>query len=85
MENNKEKDSASKEELQMALTKKNYVLMLIGFGIMILGFVLMIGGASEDPIHEFNYEMFNFQRITLAPMVVITGVLFEVYAIMKRY
>ncbi|MFI3331294.1 MAG: DUF3098 domain-containing protein [Rikenellaceae bacterium] len=68
---------------QMALTPTNYKLMLIGFGIIILGFVLMIGGGSDNPA-EFNYDMFSFRRITLAPILVIFGFAFEVYAIMKK-
>ncbi len=76
---NKQQDT----EAQMVLGKKNLILMLIGIGIIILGFILMIGGGSDDP-NLFNYEMFNFRRITLAPILVIGGFAFEVYAIMKK-
>ncbi|MBR4149686.1 MAG: DUF3098 domain-containing protein [Rikenellaceae bacterium] len=69
---------------RMALTPRNYVLMLIGFAVIVLGFVLMAGGGSESP-EEFNYAMFNFRRITLAPILVIGGFAFEIYAIMKRF
>lgn len=71
------------KEAQMALDKGNYILMLIGFGLIVLGFILMTGGASASP-DEFNYEMFSFRRITLAPILVIGGFAFEVYAIMKK-
>lgn len=71
------------KEAQMALGKGNYILMLIGFGLIVLGFILMNGGASASP-DEFNYEMFSFRRITLAPILVIGGFAFEVYAIMKK-
>ena len=82
----KEKDNkpAVAEDARMALTTKNYVLMLIGFAVIVLGFVLMAGGGSSSP-DEFNYEMFNFRRITLAPILVIGGFAFEIYAIMKRF
>ncbi|TKG90123.1 DUF3098 domain-containing protein [Puteibacter caeruleilacunae] len=66
-----------------ALGKENYRLLLIGFAIIVLGFLLMIGGGSEDP-NVFDDEVFNFRRITLAPMVVLLGFLFEIYAIMKK-
>lgn len=69
---------------KMALSKKNYVLMLVGFAVIVLGFVLMTGGGSENP-DEFNYEMFNFRRITLAPILVLGGFAFEIFAIMKRF
>lgn len=71
-------------ENKMALSMENYKLMLIGFVIIVLGFILMVGGASESP-NEFNYEMFSFRRITLAPIVVLAGFAFEIYAIMKKF
>jgi membrane-bound ClpP family serine protease len=66
-----------------ALGKENYKLMAIGFGIIIIGFILMIGGGSDDP-NVFNPEIFSFRRITLAPMILLFGFLFEIYAIMKK-
>ena len=72
------------DDKKMALDKRNYRLMLIGLGIIILGFILMSGGKNPDP-ETFNYEMFSFRRITLAPILVIGGFAFEIYAIMKRF
>ena len=69
---------------KMPLTMKNYVLLLAGFVVIILGFVLMAGGGSESP-SEFNYEMCSWRRITLAPFLVIAGFAFEIYAILKRF
>ncbi|MGV8135556.1 MAG: DUF3098 domain-containing protein [Mangrovibacterium sp.] len=71
------------DEQQFALGRKNYKLLLIGFVIIVIGFMLMVGGKSEDPA-VFNPEIFNFRRITLAPVVVLFGFLFEIYAIMKK-
>jgi hypothetical protein len=71
------------EDKGFALGKKNLRLLFIGFLIIIVGFVLMIGGNSTDP-NVFNKEIFNFQRITLAPIVVMTGFIFEIFAIMKK-
>ncbi|MBP3425145.1 MAG: DUF3098 domain-containing protein [Rikenellaceae bacterium] len=79
---NKQTD-LKENESKMALGKKNLVLMAIGVAVIVLGFVLMAGGGSDDP-EVFNYEMFNFRRITLAPLLVIGGFAFEIYAIMKR-
>lgn len=70
-------------EQQFALGKKNYRLLLIGFAIIVIGFMLMVGGKSEDPT-VFNPEIFSFRRITLAPVVVLFGFVFEIYAIMKK-
>lgn len=66
-----------------ALAKENYKLLLIGFAIIIVGFILMVGGKSNDP-NVFNPDIFSFRRITLAPMVVLFGFMFEIYAIMKK-
>ena len=62
--------------------KRNYVLMLIGLGLIVLGFLLMSGGASEDPT-KFSQEMFSFRRITLATVIVMLGFIIEVFAIMS--
>lgn len=69
---------------RMPFTRKNYYMMLIGLGIIVLGFVLMSGG-GEHTATEFDEAIFSFRRITLAPIVVIAGFVFEVYAIMKRF
>ena len=57
--------------------------MLIGFAVIVLGFILMSGGGSDDP-NVFNEDMFSFRRITLAPLLVLGGFAFEIYAIMKK-
>ena len=66
------------------LGKENYILLVIGFAIIVLGFILMIGGKSEDPTVFNEEEIFSFRRITLAPMVVLAGFIFEIWAIMKK-
>ncbi len=62
--------------------KQNYKLLLIGLGFLVLGFILMIGGGNDNP-NKFNYDIFNFQRLTLAPILLIIGYVIEIYAIMK--
>jgi len=67
-----------------AMAKENYKYLIIGFVIIMLGFLLMVGGKSPDP-HIFNAEeLFSFRRITLAPVVVLAGYAFEIWAIMKK-
>ena len=73
----------NKENKGFALGKENLRLLMIGFLIIVVGFVLMIGGNSNDP-NVFNKEIFNFQRITLAPIVIMVGFIFEIFAIMKK-
>lgn len=69
---------------KMAITPNGLKLLLIGVIVMIAGYVLMMGGASEDP-NVFNYEMFDFQRMVAAPVVIICGIVIEVVAIMKKF
>ena len=72
------------EDPRMPLTRRNYILLAAGFAIIVLGFVLMAGGGSDSP-DEFDYAMFSWRRITLAPILVIGGFVVEIYAILKRY
>jgi len=66
---------------QFLFGKKNYKFMLIGIGVIALGFILMSGGGSDDP-NIFNPEIYNFRRIRLAPTLVLIGLGIEIYAIM---
>jgi fumarate reductase subunit D len=72
-----------KEKLNFALGRENYKLLAIGFVIIVIGFLLMLGGRTKDP-NEFSYDIFSFRRITLAPIVILAGFIFEIWAIMKK-
>lgn len=72
-----------KKQVDFAIGKENFLLLLVGFGIIVFGFILMIGGGSNDP-NVFNDEIFSFRRITLAPIIVMGGFIFEIWAIMKK-
>ena len=63
--------------------KINYKILLIGIGVIALGFILMSGGGSDDP-NVFNEEIFNFRRIRLAPTTVLIGFGITIYAILKN-
>lgn len=71
------------EGVDMPLGTKNYKLILIGVALIIIGFVLMVGGGSNDP-NVFNPEIFSVRRIVIAPLVLLAGLAFEIYAIMKK-
>ena len=73
----------NKDKLNFALGPENYKLLAIGFAIIVAGFILMLGGKSDDPA-KFSEEIFSFRRITLAPVVVLAGFIFEIWAIMKK-
>ena len=78
------KTEPAQEDPRMPLTRRNYILLAIGFAVILLGFVLMSGGGSDSP-DEFNSAMFSWRRITLAPILVVGGFVLEIYAILKRY
>ena len=79
-----QKNTRKKEETGFALPKENYLYLLIGFIVIIIGFALMIGGRSDDPNVFNENEIFSFRRITLAPIVVLLGFIFEIWAIMRK-
>ena len=69
---------------KMAITPRGLKLLLIGFIVMVAGYLLMMGGGSDDS-KVFNYDMFDFQRMVAAPVVIICGIVIEVVAIMKKF
>ena len=71
------------EKQTFVFGKKNYIIMAIGIGIMILGYILMSGGGSDDP-NQFNADIFNAQRIGWAPFLILTGLLALIYTIMSK-
>ena len=68
------------EQKVMPFGKQNYIIVFIGIALIALGFILMIGGGSTDP-DVFNEKMFDFQHITLAPILVLAGFVVEIIAI----
>ncbi len=67
----------------MLFGKQNFIIVLIGIALIALGFILMIGGGSDNP-DVFNEKMFDFQHITLAPILVLAGFVVEIVAIFWR-
>jgi len=64
--------------------KNNYLYLLIGLGLNILGFILMIGGGTDDP-NVFNEQaLFSPIRLTLSPMLIVGGYIVMIFAIMKK-
>ena len=64
--------------------KSNYIWMMVGAALIIIGMVVMSGGKSADP-NVFNAnEVYSFRRITLAPILIIAGFIVEIYAIFKK-
>ena len=73
----------STKKKELLFKKSNFKIFSISIIIITSGFVLMIGGESTDP-NFFNEEIFNFQRITLAPILVILGFSIAIISILKK-
>ena len=69
--------------MKQTLPKLNLILIAVSFVIIIIGFVLMAGKGSDDP-NVFDPSIYGFRQITLAPIIVLAGFVFEIYAIMKK-
>lgn len=69
--------------MKSTFSKKNYFVMLAGLLLICLGYLLMIGGGSSND-EVFNPAIFDFRRITLAPMVCLAGFVTIIFAIMWR-
>lgn len=69
--------------VDMAFGRMNYLLMITGVFFMVLGYILMAGGGSDDP-NVFNPDIFGFRRITFAPLMIMLGIGIEIYAILKK-
>ena len=82
-EKSKNMNEIEKDNEKMPFSRDNYIWVLIGLVFLLVGFLLMIGGGSDNP-DVFNEEIFNFRRLTLAPILVLTGFGIQIYAIMKK-
>ena len=78
------KENNVNENGKMAMTAKGIRLLLAGLVVIVSGYILMMGGGSDDP-QVFNYAMFDFRRLLAAPIVIIAGLVIEVVAIMKVF
>ncbi|MBQ0006526.1 MAG: DUF3098 domain-containing protein [Alistipes sp.] len=68
---------------KFSISEKNVFIILAGLVIMILGYVLMTGGGSENP-EEFSYDIFSARRLTVAPLLILIGFVTEIFGIMHR-
>lgn len=83
----KEKAQAAKQvqsTTPFLFDRTNYIIMVAGVLVVILGFVLMSGGATDNPAVFPKEEIYSTMRITIAPIVVILGFAIEIFAILKR-
>ena len=64
--------------------KKNILFVLIGVALMLVGYLTMIGGGSDDPNIYPVEEMYGFRRTVLAPILIIAGLVMQIFAILMR-
>lgn len=76
-----EKKRKEQSKTEFIFGKKNYKFMLIGLACIVIGFILMAGGGSDDP-NVWNPDVFSWRRIRLAPTLVLIGFGVQVYAIL---
>ncbi|WP_222981949.1 DUF3098 domain-containing protein [Flagellimonas meishanensis] len=77
----KKNKQVQKPTSEFVFQRKNYIFLFVGLAFIVLGFILMSGGGSDDP-NVFNPEIYNFRRIRLAPTLVLIGLGVQVYAIL---
>ncbi len=65
-------------------TKENYKWMIIGLVVMALGFFLMAGGKNVNPAVFNDKDVYSPMRITIAPILIVAGLVIEIFAIMKK-
>tara|TARA_B110000046_G_scaffold47958_1_gene53050 strand:+ start:29075 stop:29314 length:240 start_codon:yes stop_codon:yes gene_type:complete len=69
---------------ELAFGKENYKLFIAAIVVVAIGYLLMVGGGSDDPTVFNGDELFSPIRITVAPIIVLFGFGIGVYAIMKK-
>lgn len=73
-----------KENKKFLFNKSNYILLIVGVLLNVIGFLMMIGGAAEN-LNDFNdKELFSPIRITISPIIILLGYVVIIYSIMKR-
>ena len=72
------------ENTKMPITPKGLKFLLVGLIVMVAGYILMMGGGSDDP-QVFNWAMLDFRRMVAAPVVIVLGIVIEIVAIMGMF
>ena len=67
-----------------AFGRENYKILIIGVVIVVIGYMLMVGGGSDDPNQFHADEIFSTRRITVSPIVILTGFVVVIFGIMKK-
>jgi len=77
------KAAEQKPRMHFAFERKNYMILLFGIFLIIIGYVLLAGGGSKDP-NQFSYELFSTQRMVTAPIILMLGYITIAVSIMYK-
>ena len=75
---------AEKKTSPTLFTKDNYIWMAAGLVVMAIGMFLMAGGKSENPGVFNPNEVYSTVRITIAPILILAGLVIEIFAIFRK-
>jgi len=73
----------SKSKFDFVFGKNNYILMIVGVVVMVIGYLCLVGGGSDNP-NEFNDAIFSARRMVVAPLLIIAGLVIEIFSIMIK-
>ena len=70
------------DKKNLAFDKMNYILLAVGMAVVVLGFILMSGGSSDETV--YNPDIFSVRRIKVAPVVCLLGFVSMIYAVIRK-
>ncbi|MBT8231649.1 MAG: DUF3098 domain-containing protein [Saprospiraceae bacterium] len=79
----KKRSQAMSPPKEMTFGKENFKWLGIGIALIVVGMLLMIGGFNENPNIWDESKIYGFQRTVLAPIVILSGLVVNIYALFK--
>lgn len=68
---------------KFAIPKENILYLIIGFAVMLAGYLLLLGGGADSP-EVFNYALFSFTRMYIAPLLILMGFAIEIIVLLRK-
>ena len=68
---------------KFAIPKENILYLIIGFAVMLAGYLLLLGGGADSP-DVFNYALFSFTRMYIAPLLILMGFAIEIIVLLRK-
>lgn len=83
MKHNENSQEETNSKFNFVFGRNNYILMIVGVVVMLIGYLCLIGGGSDNP-NEFNDAIFSARRMVVAPLLIIAGLIIEIFSIMIK-